>query len=316
LLPLPPCDHERPCGFVDSAGFHARHSIIVDELDEVGRHWWIAFVMSLPLENITVGITEHRFTKEFAALFEKLGAQVYTCPLLEERPVENRDELKDFVRLVVSGNLDLMIFLTGVGAKFLIAEAESNGLKEEFLRALGDLTVVVRGPKPVAALRQFGVRVDVIPENPTTEGVIEALRTRDLKDRRVGVQLYGTPNPQLVAALQSRGAKVVPLQVYAYGAAADPSSVKALITKIVNREIQVLTFTSAPQVRMLFEIASQLGISTDLEQGLNNGVVIASIGEVTSRALQEHGLVPAIVPEQPRMKPMAQAVADYFAGGR
>jgi uroporphyrinogen-III synthase len=168
----------------------------------------------------------------------------------------------------------------------------------------------------VAALRQFGVRVDVIPENPTTEGVIEALRTRDLKDRRVGVQLYGTPNPQLVAALQSRGAKVVPLQVYAYGAAADPSSVKALITKIVNREIQVLTFTSAPQVRMLFEIASQLGISTDLEQGLNNGVVIASIGEVTSRALQEHGLVPAIVPEQPRMKPMAQAVADYFAGGR
>ena len=268
--------------------------------------------MSLPLENITVGITEHRFTKEFAALFEKLGAQVHACPLLEERPVENREELKDFVRLVVSGNLDLMIFLTGVGAKFLIAEADSNGLKDEFLKALGNLTVVVRGPKPVAALRQFGVRVDVIPENPTTEGVIEALRPRDLKDRRIGVQLYGVPNPQLVSALEARGAKVLPVQVYAYGAAADPSSVRALVAKIMNREIQVLAFTSAPQVHMLFDIASQLGISAELEQALNNGVVIASIGEVTSRALGGKGLVPAIVPEQPKMKPMAQSVADYF----
>ena len=272
--------------------------------------------MSLPLENITVGITEHRFTKEFAALFEKLGAQVYACPLLEEKPVENREELKDFVRLVVSGNLDLMIFLTGVGAKFLIAEAESNGLKDEFLKALGNLTVVVRGPKPVAALRQFGVRVDVIPENPTTEGVIEALRPRDLKDRRIGVQLYGVPNPQLVSALEARGAKVLPVQVYAYGAAADPSSVRALVAKIMNREIQVLAFTSAPQVHMLFDIASQLGISAELEQALNNGVVIASIGEVTSRALGGKGLVPAIVPEQPKMKPMAQAVAEYFERGR
>ena len=268
--------------------------------------------MSLPLENITVGITEHRFTKEFAALFEKLGARVHACPLLEERPLENREELKDFVRLVVSGNLDLMIFLTGVGAKFLIAEADSNGLKDEFLKALGNLTVVVRGPKPVAALRQFGVKVDVIPENPTTEGVIEALRPRDLKDRRIGVQLYGVPNPQLVSALEARGAKVLPVQVYAYGAAADPSSVRALVAKIMNREIQVLAFTSAPQVHMLFDIASQLGISAELEQALNNGVVIASIGEVTSRALGGKGLVPAIVPEQPKMKPMAQSVADYF----
>ena len=110
-----------------------------------------------PLENITVAITEHRYTKEFSTLFQRLGAHVDACPLLEEKPLENRDELRDFVRLVVSGNLDMMIFLTGVGAKFLISEAESIGLKEQFQGALDKLTVVVRGPKPVAALRQFGV---------------------------------------------------------------------------------------------------------------------------------------------------------------
>src|SRR3989442_8027121 len=124
-------------------------------------------------------------------------------------------------------------------------------LKDDFLKGLDKLTVVVRGPKPVAALRRFGVRVDVIPENPTTEGVIQALRSRDLQGRRVGVQLYGTPNPQLVSALEAKGAKVTPVQVYAYGAASDSSAVQDLIAKIINDEIRVIAFTSAPQVRML-----------------------------------------------------------------
>src|SRR4051812_47033091 len=137
--------------------------------------------MTLPLENVTVAILEHRYTKEFAALFERLGARVHACALLEEKPVENREELQKFVGEVIDGRLNAMIFLTGVGARFLVAEADSIGLKEKFLQALGKMIVIVRGPKPVAALRQFGVRVDVIPANPTTEGVIDALRNRDLQ---------------------------------------------------------------------------------------------------------------------------------------
>src|ERR1700720_3533456 len=126
--------------------------------------------MAQPLDNVTVAILEHRFTKEFSTLFERFGAKVYACPMLEEKPVENREELQEFVWQVVSGSLDMMLFLTGVGARFLISEAESIGVKDEFQTALGKMTIVVRGPKPVLALRQFGVRVDVVPDNPTTEG--------------------------------------------------------------------------------------------------------------------------------------------------
>jgi uroporphyrinogen-III synthase len=268
--------------------------------------------MAQPLEGMTVAILEHRYTKEFSALFERLGAAVLACPLLEEKPVENRQELDDFVRRVVAGNLNVMIFLTGVGAKFLVAEADSLGIKAEFLKALDRMTIVVRGPKPVAALRQFGVRVDVIPQNPTTEGVIEALRSHDLKDRRVGVQLYGTPNPQLLTALEAKGAQVTPVQVYAYGAAADSSAVNAVIRQTLDGRVQVIAFTSGPQVHMLFDFASQLGVAAPLKDALNERVTIASIGEVTSRALHEKGLLPKIVPAQSKMGALAQAVATYF----
>jgi uroporphyrinogen-III synthase len=152
----------------------------------------------------------------------------------------------------------------------------------------------------------------VIPENPTTEGVIEALRAQDLQGRRVGVQLYGTPNPQLVSSLESKGANVTAVQVYAYGAAADTTAVNALISKIVNDEIQVIAFTSAPQVRMLFDLAQQVGRSEDMAAKLKGSIVIASVGEVTSRALGEQGLVPKIVPKQSKMGVLAQAIADYF----
>src|SRR5467141_2260548 len=80
--------------------------------------------MTRPLEHFTIAILEHRFTREFSALLERFGASVYACPLLEERPVENREELEKFVRETAAGNLDLMVFLTGVGARFLVSAAD------------------------------------------------------------------------------------------------------------------------------------------------------------------------------------------------
>jgi uroporphyrinogen-III synthase len=269
--------------------------------------------MAGPLENISVAILEHRFTKEFSTLFEKLGATVYACPLLEEKPVENREELQSFVRCVLDGQIDMMIFLTGVGARFLVAESESMGERDAFLQALGKLTIVVRGPKPVAALRQLGLRAQVTPENPTTEGVIEALRSQDLHGRRVGIQLYGTPNPQLVSALEAKGASVRPVQVYAYGAAADSGAVSTLIDRILDGNVRVVAFTSAPQARMLLDFAAQSNVADALRKALNSKVTVASIGDVTSRALQENGIVPRIVPAQSKMAALVQAVGEHFS---
>jgi uroporphyrinogen-III synthase len=268
--------------------------------------------MAGPLENITVAILEHRFTREFSSLFEKLGASVFACPLLEEKPVENRDELQAFVRHVLGGRLDMMIFLTGVGARFLIAEADAIGVKDEFIQALSKLTVVVRGPKPVAALRQLGLRPDITPQTPTTEGVIEALKSQDLHARRVGVQLYGTPNPQLVSALEAQGAAVIPVQVYAYGAAADLAAAKEFIDRVIGGDIQVIAFTSAPQVGMLFDFAAQLGATDTLAAALQTRLAVASIGEVTTRALNARGVTPEIVPEQSKMAALVQAVREHF----
>src|SRR5438132_1074988 len=115
-----------------------------------------------------------------------------------------------------------------------------------------------------------------------------------------------------MSALEAKGADVKPVQVYAYGAAADSSGVNSLIRKRLHREEKVIGFTTATQVGTLCDFARQFGHSEALRTALRNNVVIASVGEVTSRALGEQGLVPKIVPKQPKMGTLAQAVADYF----
>src|SRR2546425_13083799 len=103
--------------------------------------------MPQPLDQVTIGILEHRFTKEFTTLLQRFGATVYACPMLEERPVENREELEQFVWQVAAGKFEVMNFLTGVGAGFLGSAEESAGLKNEVLQSLRKMRIVVRGPK-------------------------------------------------------------------------------------------------------------------------------------------------------------------------
>jgi precorrin-2 dehydrogenase/sirohydrochlorin ferrochelatase len=206
----------------------------------------------------------------------------------------------------------MMIFLTGVGARFLMSEAEDMGVRDEFLSALKRLTVVARGPKPLAALTRAGIAVHVSPKTPTSEGIVETLRSHDLKGHKVGVQLYGTPNPFLCSALESGGAQVRTVSIYTYGAPSDSEAIASLIDDIIGRRIHVITFTSAPQVRFLFETAENIGRGGELTAALNDGTVVAAIGEVTSRALRNKGVRPGIVPVESKMAAMVSAVAGYF----
>lgn len=270
--------------------------------------------MPRPLENRTVAITEHRREKEFAALIARHGARVLSCPLLEERSIDNRSEIRSFIDRLISRELEMMVFFTGVGVRFLTAEAEAAGQLKQFVDALGKITVVARGPKPRAALRKLGRRVDLAPERPTSEGLLEMLGTQDLQRKQVGVQLYGKPNPGFCRGLEAMGARVSTIQVYDYRPASDRRRVLDFIQTLIDGPIDVVTFTSAPQVDSLFDVADAAGLSVKLIDELNREISVAVIGEVADRALARRGIVAKIYPESPKMAPLAQAIADYFAG--
>lgn len=264
------------------------------------------------LDGKTIGITEWRMAKELAAMLEKHGATVTTCPLVEQQPVTSDDGVTDFIARVIAGDLDVMIFLTGIGARSLAAAADAQGKKEQFLSALERLQVVVRGPKPVAALRQLGVRIDVIPDEPTTEGVIAAMKKLELGGKTVGVQLYAVPNPFLRQELEKMGAKVLEVSPYEYHLGSDESAVLEFIKKIGEGAFDVVTFTSAPQAKTLFTVASQAGLADGLRQALNDKTIVAVIGPVAEKALNAFGVNAKIKPDRFVMGALVKAVVEYF----
>lgn len=268
--------------------------------------------MNNALAGKTIAIVEHRHTAELATLFERQGALVWRCPLVEEQIVEDKAEVQRFIRSVIDGAVDMAIFLTGVGFRLLVAEAEALGEEARFLGALRGTIIVVRGPKPVRALKERNLRVDITPALPTSEGILEALNDRDLQGKRIWIQLYGIPNPMLVNALTGRGAVVTAVRVYSYAEASSAPQVEEFMRSLAGGSADVLAFTSAPQVRFLMKAARGLGLEQSIVKVLRNGTIVAAVGDVTRRALNEAGLEAAILPREPKMGALVNAVCEFF----
>jgi uroporphyrinogen-III synthase len=265
------------------------------------------------LHNKRIAITEWRQASELASLLERQGAMVFSCPLVEQRPPDDRKELVEFIERMIRGEIDLMIFLTGIGARTLVETAGAVGKKDDFLRALEQVRVVVRGPKPLAVLRALGVRVDIVPKEPTTHGVLAALGAERLAGTTVGVQLYGVPNPLLRQELERRGATVVEVLPYDYRLASPEAEVVDFIGRILDGEFDAVAFTSAPQVTMLFAVAERHGVAEMLRRSLNEEVPVAVIGPVAEKALADAGVTARIKPTHFVMGFLVKAMGDYFA---
>jgi uroporphyrinogen-III synthase len=294
-------------------------------------------IVDQPLRGITVGIPEARFAEALAKLFERTGARVESCPLVTEEILEDRSSIKSFIDRTIANGFDIVIFMTGIGVRLIFQEAHAIDKWEDFLSALSKTVVVSRGSKSTTALTQANVRIDIIPKSATSEGLIEVLQASNVAGRRIAIQLYGTPNPVLTSALQRSGAEVLPVPVYSYTTASAASDVEAFIRKLFSGEIQIIVFTSAPQVHALFQAAENLKTSSNREHReagavgslpklggetraarrrgsetlariLADGVQVASIGAVTTRALQAYGIHPQIVPDQPKLGALVQAI--------
>src|SRR4029077_20637179 len=165
---------------------------------------------------------ESRRAAEMAKLISTYGGLAMVAPSMREIPLESNKEAQAFTRELLEGGFDMVILLTGVGTRALARVAEMVCSREEFVARLQRVPTVARGPKPVAALKEMGLPVTLaVPEPNTWRELLAALDanrdTLPLSGRRVAVQEYGTSNPELLAGLADRGARVTPVPVYEWG---------------------------------------------------------------------------------------------------
>jgi uroporphyrinogen-III synthase len=261
----------------------------------------------------TVLSFESRRSAEIAKLIENNGGKPMLAPATREVPAGAGPDISLFAAALLDHKLDLIIFLTGVGTRALTRAMESFCSREQFVAALSQVPILARGPKPVAALKELGVPIAWnVPEPNTWREILQVLESNSvpLQNRRVAVQEYGIPSPDLVAGLTQRGAEVLAVHVYDWALPEDITPLKDAITALLDHRVDVVMFTAAVQVHHLMRVASEMNSRGPLIAALQQ-IKIASIGPVTTAALHEFDLAATLEPTHPKMGFLVKETAEH-----
>ncbi len=241
---------------------------------------------------------ESRRSAEMAELIRRQDGDAFAAPSMCEVPLEASGAI-EFGERLFSGAYDMMILLTGVGTRALRRALAERYSEDRFAHALRGLTVIARGPKPAAVLREWRVPMAAIAPEPNTWREVLSV-TAGRPERRIGVQEYGKPNPELLDGLEARGADVTPVRVYRWDLPEDTGPLREAARRIAGQEADIALFTSSAQIVHLIRVAHGDGIEAKLIAGLKR-MIVASIGPTTTEALEEFGLRPDFEPSHPKM---------------
>ena len=252
---------------------------------------------------------ESRRATEIAQLIRNNDGDPVVIPAMREVPVEDNQEAFDFAARLFRGEFDMMIFLTGVGARALDAVITAKYPSGPTLRdELRKIAVAVRGPKPMAVMREWDVPVAAIAAEPNTwRELLTAMDARP--ERRIAIQEYGKSSDELYAALKAKGAAVTTVRVYQWALPEDVDSLRFAVRRILTGEFDVLVITTGVQLTHLMQIAKQDGLDSELKSALAR-IVVASIGPSATETLAEHGIVPDMMPSHPKMGFLIKEVAE------
>jgi uroporphyrinogen III methyltransferase/synthase len=248
-------------------------------------------------------------TKEQAAsLSEQLrsyGAVPSEVPTIAVEPPRTPQQMDRAVKGLVTGRYEWIAFTSVNAVKAIREKFEEYGLDA---RAFAGIKVAAVGEQTARALRDFGVRPDLVPSGEqSAAGLLEDWPPYDpVFDPidRVFLPRADIATETLVAGLVELGWEVDDVTAYRTVRAAPPPA--ATREAIKGGGFDAVLFTSSSTVKNLVGIAGKPHPVT----------VVACIGPATARMAEEHGLRVDVVAPEPSVRSLAEALAQFGARRR
>lgn len=232
---------------------------------------------------------------------EERGAEVLEWPAIEIVPPTDPGPLEQAVRQVA--DYDWLVFTSANGVKAFFDRLFNAGGDS---RQIAGVKLAAIGAATAKALRGFGLRADVMPGVYVAEELLKALARLVSEGDRILLPRAAGARALLPQGLRGLGAQVD--EVEAYRASPPAGGENSLRQLLQQNRMDVVVFTSS-------STASNFAAMTGGEMNeLLQGSVIASIGPITSRTLNDLGFRPAIQAQQATAAGLAEAIETYFAG--
>jgi uroporphyrinogen III methyltransferase/synthase len=234
-----------------------------------------------------------------------LGADAIEAPLIRIEPPADSGPL--LAAAAAPDAFDWIVFSSVNAAHaFMIAVRESGGdtrsLKGPRLCAVGTVTA--------DKLRQYGIKVDLVPGEFRAEAVVAAITAAGpVAGLRVLVPRADIGREVLVDQLRQAGAVVT--DVVAYRTVLDDAPREHepdIYRLLLDGKIDVVTFASPSAVRSFVKI-----YGAEPAADLLKNTVVAVIGPVTAEAARQAGLPVTIKPETYTVAALVDGIVEHYA---
>jgi uroporphyrinogen III methyltransferase/synthase len=252
----------------------------------------------LPLFGKTVVVTRKGDQAEsMIDRLRELGAEPFFFPVIETIAPDDWSPLDNALNNL--SQYQGLIFTSVNGVRFF---AERLKVIDQDIRELKGLRVFTIGPKTAEAVRDLGIRVDVVPENFVAESLIESMK--NIEGQRFLLARAAVAREILPEQLRKMGAivDVVP----AYQTILPDTPADELAKRLTAGSIDVITFTSSSTVTNFLALTGEKLLPAIKK------AKIACIGPVTEKTAQVAGLNVEIVPEQYTVSSLIDAIEAYF----
>lgn len=252
---------------------------------------------SLAGVRVLVGRARHQ-AGALSAELHKAGAEVVEIPFIEIRKPRSFRPLDSAVKNLDSYDWLILTSVNGVEAMW----ARMGKFRRRQVPA--QLLVAAIGPATKKAIEQRGTKVDVVPKEYVAESVVRSLRAK-VRGKRVLLVRAKVARDVIPRELRKAGAQVDVVEAYE---TIVPESSRARLKaalKSPRRRPQVVTFTSSSTVKNFVELVG--GKRKNLD-----GILMSSIGPVTSATLKELGLKADIKAKEYTIPGLVTAIRKAF----
>jgi uroporphyrinogen-III synthase len=225
-------------------------------------------------------------------LLESLGAEAVADPMLTVDPT-GADPRTD---------ADYAVFTSKTGVELVAGERADDGGPDERWEP-GDATVCAIGESTADALRAHDYRVDRVPTEFSSSGLVEELGD-DVAGARVEVARSDHGSAVLLTGLEAAGAYVHETVLYRLERPVDAGESAELAAE---GRLDGAVFTSSLTVRNFLAAADERGVRDEALDGLTDAVV-GVIGDPTAETAADAGVAVDVVPEVADFDVLAEAV--------
>jgi uroporphyrinogen III methyltransferase / synthase len=262
----------------------------------------LAWFERKPLFGKRIIITRSREqSRRMADAIQELGGEPVLFPTITIAPPLETAPLDSAIRRMAEFDWVVFTSVNGVERYF----QRFFELMDD-IRAMAGPHIGAIGPVTAAALRKHGLKVDLLAKEFVAEGVLDLLSQEDVHGKRFLIPRAEKAREILPEGIARMGGIVEEVAVYRTVQPAGPE-IDEVRQTLESRHVQAVTFTSSSTATHFIDMLGAGHVKSLLE-----GVVVASIGPVTSRTLRDHGLPVHVEASVYTIDGLVKAMADYF----